>query len=245
MVTYASNIEVGSQAAVEANPLAAGILALLDTCGGYWHGTTTELIRKLQELDPTSKDFQKLSARSVGRKLASSLKGDLAAVGVEIDQGKGTNGQRYLILSRVVEFEKTMPPQTPTPVVDKEEEQPIPTTPQAPTPVKNNGATAVPTTSSSTTTPEEKKTPATANNTARPEVNGGPPTSKEEDHISEREWNSLLNACYEAGVPNWRLREVVSHAAGIPLSNMGTKPLTRAQYQRALRYLANYREGSC
>jgi len=98
---------------------------------------------------------------------------------------------------------------------------------------------------SSTTTPEEKKTPATANNTARPEVNGGPPTSKEEDHISEREWNSLLNACYEAGVPNWRLREVVSHAAGIPLSNMGTKPLTRAQYQRALRYLANYREGSC
>jgi hypothetical protein len=98
---------------------------------------------------------------------------------------------------------------------------------------------------SSTSAPEEKKTPVTANNTARPEVNGGPPTSKEEDHISEREWNSLLNACCEAGVPNWRLREVVSHAAGIPLSNMGTKPLTRAQYQRALRYLANYREGSC
>jgi hypothetical protein len=234
METYASNLEVGSQAAVEANPLAAGILALLDTCNGYWHGTTTELIRKLQELDPTSKDFQKLSARSVGRKLASCLKGDLAAVGVEVDQGKSTNGQRYLILSRVVE------PQTPTPSLDKEEEeQSPPVSPPSVTPEKNNGTTAVP------TTPEEKKTPATANNTARPEVNGGPPTSKEEDHISEREWNSLLNACYEAGVPNWRLREVVSHAAGIPLSNMGTKPLTRAQYQRALRYLANYREGSC
>jgi len=378
---YAANLETGNQAAVEASPLAEGILSLLEAHNGYWQGTSTELVRKLQELDPTSREFQKLSASSVGKRLASSLRGDLKAVGVEVDQGKGNKGQRYLILSRVaervVEPEKTMPqsPQTPTPVLDKEEEQPIPTTPQTPAPEKNNGATAVPSTpipasapvkpevaekktpvealqsgngrvqrttndpvidrgwyglldacckagvshlevrkvlaeatgvapgdvervpltreqynraldylrrwpsrtyahhqpepspsrrreevpeqtalpldalaepsASSTSAPEEKKTPATANNTARPEVNGGPPTSKEEDHISEREWNSLLNACYEAGVPNWRLREVVSHAAGIPLSNMGTKPLTRAQYQRALRYLANYREGSC
>jgi hypothetical protein len=256
METYASNIEVGSQAAVEASPLAAGILSLLDTCGGYWHGTTTELIRRLQELDPTSKDFLRLSARSVGRKLASSLKGDLAAVGVEIDQGKGTNGQRYLILSRVaervVEPEKTMPqsPQTPTPVLDKEEEQPIPTTPHAPTPVKNNGATAVPTTPNSTTTPEEKKTPVAAlqpgNGRLQPTTNGAPPTSntaREGDlHISNKEWNHLLDACCRAGVSHLELRKVIAEAAGIPLSNVGTVPLTWEQYRRAMAYLANYQK---
>jgi len=127
---YTSNIEAGSQAAVEANPLAAGILSLLDaTHNGYWQGTSSELIRRLQELDPTSREFQKLSARSVGRKLASSLKGDLAAVGVEVDQGRNGN-QRYLILTKV----------TPTP----------PSPPgsagvtKAPAPMQNNETTAVP-----------------------------------------------------------------------------------------------------
>jgi hypothetical protein len=255
METYASNIEVGSQAAVEANPLAAGILALLDTCNGYWHGTTTELIRKLQELDPTSKDFQKLSARSVGRKLASSLKGDLAAVGVEIDQGKGTNGQRYLILSRVaervVEPEKTMPqsPQTPTPVLDKEEEQPIPTTPHAPTPVKNDGATAVPTTPNSTTTPEEKKTPVAALQPGNGRVHAtegrvtvsSPPTSNTaregDSHITDKGWNILLNACCEAGVSHLQIRQVLAEACGISTGDVGNVSLTREQVLRALRYL--------
>jgi len=131
---YATNIKTGCQAAVEANPLAAGILTLLDTCGGYWQGTSTELVRKLQELDPTSREFQKLSARSVGRKLASSLRGDLAAVGVEVDQGKGNKGQRFLVLSRVAEPQKTMP-------------QSPPVSPPSVTPVQNNGATADSTTS--------------------------------------------------------------------------------------------------
>jgi hypothetical protein len=264
--SYASNIETGCQAAVEANPLAAGILALLDTCNGYWHGTTTELIRKLQELDPTSKDFQKLSARSVGRKLASCLKGDLAAVGVEVDQGKSTNGQRYLILSRVVEFEKTMPqsPQTPTPVLDKEEKQSPPPMPQN-TPARNNGTTADST--SSTSAPARPEVPtrsevaATVNgrvhntegrvtvssppitSTAKPELSH----SREHEgdsHITNKEWNSLLDACCRAGVPHWQLREVISHAAGIPLGNVGTVPLTWEQYRRAMAHLAHYQNGA-
>jgi hypothetical protein len=245
METYATNIEVGSQAAVEASPLAAGILALLDTCNGYWHGTTTELIRKLQELDPTSKDFQKLSARSVGRKLASSLKGDLAAVGVEVDQGKSTNGQRYLILSRIAESQKTMPqsPQTPTPSLDKEEEQSPPIALPSVTPEKNNGA-AVPSTPSSTSAPAkpevaEKKTPATAT------TNGAPPTSntaKEEGHISKQEWDNLLDACCKAGVSHLDIRQVIATAAGIPKGNVGVVPLNREQYRRALRYLAGYQK---
>jgi hypothetical protein len=246
METYATNIEVGSQAAVEASPLAAGILALLDTCNGYWHGTTTELIRKLQELDPTSKDFQKLSARSVGRKLASCLKGDLAAVGVEVDQGKSTNGQRYLILSRVVEFEKTMPQvsQTSTPSLDKVEEQSPPVSPQSITPEKNNGV-AVP------TTPEEKKAPVAAtvngrvHNTEGRVTVSSPPTSntaKEEGHISKQEWDNLLDACCKAGVSHLDIRQVIATAAGIPKGNVGVVPLTREQYRRALRYLAGYQK---
>jgi len=98
---YSINLNVGCQEAVEANPIASGILALLDAHDGYWQGSSTELIRRLQELDPTSRELQKLSARSLGKKLASSLKGELEAVGVEVDQGKGSRGQRYLMLSKV------------------------------------------------------------------------------------------------------------------------------------------------
>jgi hypothetical protein len=256
METYASNIEVGSQAAVEANPLAAGILALLDTCNGYWHGTTTELIRKLQELDPTSKDFQKLSARSVGRKLASCLKGDLAAVGVEVDQGKSTNGQRYLILSRVVEFEKTMPQvsQTSTPdpapsLNGNPVEKQSPPIALHDTPVQNNGATVVPTTPSSTSAPVKPEVAALQSGNGRVQrtTDGAPPTSntaKEEDHISKREWDSLLDACCKAGVSHLDLRQVISEAAGIPMRDVGVVPLTRVQYRRAMAYLANYQNGA-
>jgi hypothetical protein len=234
---YAANLETGNQAAVEANPLTDGILALLDAHNGRWEGTATELIQQLQELDPTSREFQKLSASSVGKKLASSLKGDLAAVGVTVKQGKGNKGQRYLVLSRVVEFEKTMPQvsQTPTPSPDKEEEQSPPIALPSVTPEKNNGA-AVP------TTLEEKKAPATAT------TNGAPPTSntaREGDlHISNREWNTLLDACCRAGVSHLQLREVIASAAGIPKSDVGTVPLTWEQYRRALNYLASYRDGA-
>jgi hypothetical protein len=225
---YASNIEVGSQAAVEANPLAAGILALLDTCNGYWHGTTTELIRKLQELDPTSKDFQKLSARSVGRKLASCLKGDLAAVGVEVDQGKSTNGQRYLILSRVVEFEKTMPQvsQTSTPSLDKEEEQSPPVSPPSVTPEKNNGV-AVP------TTPEEKKTPVAVT------VNGRVQRTSD-DPVIDRGWSRLLDACCEVGVSHVDVRAVLAEATGVAPGDVENIPLTREQYNRALEHIRRW-----
>jgi hypothetical protein len=98
---YGKNIEVGCQEAVEANPITSGILSLLDAHDGHWQGSSTELIRRMQELDPTNREIQKLSARSLGKKLASSLRGELEAVGVKVDQGKGSRGQRYLTLSRV------------------------------------------------------------------------------------------------------------------------------------------------
>ena len=226
--TYSSNIEIGNQAAVEANPIADGIVCLLDAHKGSWHGTATELIRGLQELDPTNKLFQKLSASSIGKKLGSSLKTDLEAVGVKVDHGR-TGSQRYLILSRVAEPQKTMP-------------QSPPVSPQSVTPEKNNGV-AVP------TTPEEKKAPVEAlqsvngrvHNTEGRVTVSTPSTSntaREGDlHISNKEWNTLLDACCRAGVSHLQLREVIASAAGIPKSNVGTVPLTRAQYQRALDYI--------
>jgi hypothetical protein len=188
---YASNIETGCQAAVEANPLAAGILSLLEAHNGYWQGTTTELIRRLQELDPTNRDFLSLSARSVGKRLASSLRGDLAAVGVEVDQGR-TGSQRYLILSRV-EPQKTIPQplQVAPPDLDKPlngsplGEQSLPTVAQNTAPARNNGATADSTTDS--TPPAAEKTPAvvtinskeldtgSARNTSSPQTRPSPP----------------------------------------------------------------------
>jgi len=258
METYASNIEVGSQAAVEASPLAAGILSLLDAHNGYWQGTSTELIQQLQELDPTSREFQKLSARSVGKKLASSLKGDLVAVGIEVVQEKGNRGQRSLTLSKVSQEQRvaSQVSQTPTPSLDKEEEeQSIPTIPQTSTPARNNGTTAD--SISSTTTPARPEV-ATRSEVAVT-VNGrvhntegrvtvsSPPTSntaKEEDHISKQEWDNLLDACCRAGVSHLQLREVIATAAGIPKSNVGTVPLTWEQYRRALNYLASYRDGA-
>jgi hypothetical protein len=246
METYASNIEVGSQAAVEASPLAAGILSLLEAHNGYWQGTSTELIQRLQELDPTSREFQKLSARSVGRKLASSLKGDLAAVGVAVDQEKGNRGQRSLTLSKVSQEQRvaSQPTQTPTPSLDKEEEQSPPIALPSVTPEKNNGA-AVP------TTLEEKKAPVAVtvngrvHNTEGRVTVSSPPTSntaKEEDHISKREWDNLLDACCKAGVSHSDLRQVISEAAGIPMRDVGVVPLTRVQYRRAMAYLANYQK---
>ena len=208
---YTTNLETGCQAAVEANPVAEGILALLDVHNGYWKGSCTELVRQLQELDPTSREFQRLSAHSVGKRLASSLKGDLAAVGVSVKHGRGAGGQRYVIL----ESQKTMA-------------QPS----QTPTPARNNGATAAP------ASPGEKRVPATAT------TNGTPPTKEEDSRISFEEWNFLLDAFDRAGVSNLQLREVISHAAGIPLGNVGTVPLTREQYRRALEYIANYQNGA-
>jgi len=216
--TYSSNIEIGNQAAVEANPIADGIVSLLDAHNGYWHGTATELIRGLQELDPTNKLFQKLSASSIGKKLGSSLKTDLEAVGVKVDHGR-TGSQRYLILSRVVE------PQTPTPSLDKEEEEQSPPPMPQNTPARNNGATAVP------------SAPAKPEVSTRPEV-------EEDSHTSRWQWDSLLDAYGRAGVPHWRFRDVVSEAAGISKKDVGNISLSQEQYQRAMAYLANYQNGA-
>jgi hypothetical protein len=245
---YAANLETGNQAAVEANPLTDGILALLDAHDGYWEGTATELVQRLQALDPTSREFQKLSASSVGKRLSASLKSDLAAVGVKVVQGKGNKGQRFLTLSKVSQEQRvaSQPTQTPTPSPDKEEEQSPPIALPSVTPEKNNGA-AVPSTPSSASAPVKPEVAALQSDNGRLQrtTNGAPPTSntaKEEDHISKREWDNLLDACCKAGVSHLDLRQVISEAAGIPMRDVGVVTLTRVQYRRAMAYLANYQK---
>jgi len=115
--------------------------------------------------------------------------------------------------------------------------------------VQNNGATAVSSTPSSTSAPVKPEVAALQSDNGRVQrtTNGAPPTSntaKEEDHISKREWDNLLDACCKAGVSHLELRKVISEAAGIPMRDVGVVTLTRVQYQRAMAYLANYQNGA-
>jgi hypothetical protein len=131
-------------------------------------------------------------------------------------------------------------PQTPTPVLDKEEEQSPPVSPQSIASEKNNGA-AVP------TTPEEKKTPVAVtvngrvHNTEGRVTVSSPPTSNTaregDSHITDKGWNILLNACCEAGVSHLQIRQVLAEACGISTGDVGNVSLTREQVLRALRYL--------
>jgi hypothetical protein len=339
---YSINLNVGCQEAVEANPIASGILALLDAHDGYWQGSSTELILHLQELDPTSREFKKLSARSLGKKLSSSLKGELEAVGVKVDQKKGSRGQRYLTLSRAAKEqhaesqEKQSPStqqsneaagemtndKTPTPTdaapeqhkgsadgsmdpvtasgrwvrfLDREPVSPdlrgrtaqlerethgtvvvwidgkrqrapkkwlvegsfTPTENQNGSPLSRTeeGATAgfsiAGDTCTNAPTGHGGKPQSTANGSPATSGTEAPKTQQsqeqpEDDPVIEKPWDDLLEACCRAGVSHLRLREVLSEVIGIPKKLVGTIPLTRSQYQRAIDYLANYRsrEGS-
>jgi hypothetical protein len=87
---------------------------------------------------------------------------------------------------------------------------------------------------SSTSAPEEKKTPTAAT------TNGAPPTKEEDSRISIKEWNSLLDAFDRAGVSNLQRRDVIAEAAGIPRGHVGTVPLTREQYNRALEFIRRW-----
>jgi len=331
---YSINLNVGCQEAVEANPIASGILALLDAHDGYWQGSSTELIRHLQELDPTSREFKKLSARSLGKKLSSSLKGELEAVGVKVDQKKGSRGQRYLTLSRAAKEQHAESQEKQSPSTQQSNEAAGEmTNDKTPTPTdaapkqhkgsadgsmdpvtasgrwvrfldqelvhpdlrgrtaqlerethgtvvvwidgkrqrapkkwlvegsstsngNQNGSPLSRTEEGATTgfsTAGDTRTKAPAGRSGKPQstANGSLTTSSagisqkqpEDDPVIEKPWDGLLDACCRAGVSHLRLREVLSEATGIPKKLVGTVPLTRSQYRRAIDYLANHRGG--
>ncbi|KGF73195.1 hypothetical protein DO97_01370 [Neosynechococcus sphagnicola sy1] len=107
---YTGNIQAAQEAAVEANPLAAAILAVLES-SNPWQGSASALLTAIKE-QATETKVQKLTARTLGRALSGSIKSDLAAVGVEIDQYRRSDRSR----ERVWTIERlSSPPDRPRP----------------------------------------------------------------------------------------------------------------------------------
>lgn len=92
MATYQSNIETAQNEAIEANPIAAAILALMGETNRF-DGTASELVAKLKTVSEDAK-VQKLSSRTLGKTLSGSLKQDLEAVGIECDNYRVPGGKR-------------------------------------------------------------------------------------------------------------------------------------------------------
>jgi len=108
---YESNICLGEMQAIEANPLAAAILELAN--GGDFEGSTTTLLNQLKRLNEDCPPIQKLSARSLGRLLASkALAQDLKAVGVQMEAYRSAKERGW----RIAKIPKPNPmPSTPAP----------------------------------------------------------------------------------------------------------------------------------
>jgi len=263
---YTTNIEEGCQAAIEANPIAAGILSVLDAHNGCWEGTSSELIRKLQELDPANREIQKLSARSLGKKLASTLRGDLAAVGVEVDQGKGSKGQRYLMLSRVSRPQKTTQQTPHTPDSNQNNGldgssttgQTQPMAAPSPTSTQDWGSTGD--TTPPAAGPMTKKMADTEAASTIPYVaagnNGASPTEQErsanaipgngrpaDDNapITEEDWKALLANCQNAGMRWGAAVKFIADTLGIPAGKVDPARVTRGQYQQIVKRVEEYR----
>ncbi len=92
MATYQANIEAAQNEAIEANPIAAAILALMEQQTQF-DGTASDLVAKLKTVSEDAK-VQKLSARTLGKTLSGSLKQDLEAVGIECDNYRVPGGKR-------------------------------------------------------------------------------------------------------------------------------------------------------
>jgi len=119
---YEANICLGEMQAIEANPLAAAILELAN--GGDFEGSTTSLLAQLKRLNEDCQRIQKLSARSLGRLLASrALAQDLKAVGVQIEAYRSAKERGW----RIAKIPKLNPmTSTPAPTPSCHSPEPAP-----------------------------------------------------------------------------------------------------------------------
>ncbi len=95
MRAYAANIETAVQTAVESNPIAAAIMAVMEDCT-QWQGSTQDLLDRMKQKSPSPK-VQKLDPRRLGHAMKGSLKADLDAVGIEVDDYKTKTGKQWII----------------------------------------------------------------------------------------------------------------------------------------------------
>lgn len=115
MKLYQSNIETAQEEAIEANPIAAAILVLMEQQTRF-DGTGSELVYKLKKVSEDAK-VQKLSARTLGKTLSGSLKQDLEAVGVDCDSYRTAKG-RFWLLSLAADKQTKQTSQTSPPTLE-------------------------------------------------------------------------------------------------------------------------------
>lgn len=95
MRAYQANIDTAVETAVECNPIAAAILALMEDCT-QWQGSTQDLLDRMKQKS-TSTKVAKLNHVWLGRNLIGSLKADLDAVGIEVDEYRSNKGRNWII----------------------------------------------------------------------------------------------------------------------------------------------------
>jgi len=93
---YRANIDQAEDAAIEASPVASAIVDLAEK-DNYWRGSATDLLTILKNAQPDELQIKKLTARSLGKKLAGHLKSDLEAVGVSLDNYRDGRSRLWII----------------------------------------------------------------------------------------------------------------------------------------------------
>jgi len=219
---YTRNVQEGSQAAVEADPVAALLQQLVEQ-EGSWEGTATELVARLQELDPTSRDLQRLSSRSLGRRLAGSLRGDLQAVGIRVEQVRDPKQRRIRLAFEVCsDFE-----------VDSSDSSPKKTSltslTSEPLPDKDpdDDVFEAPPPKTSSPAPQNVITPPPLPPPPQTSQTSGAPTRTED-------WDPLFRRqCESLGLGREEMEKILTRVTGAVRQWRG--PLSRPQYLQALR----------
>ncbi|NJM00125.1 MAG: hypothetical protein HC924_15600 [Synechococcaceae cyanobacterium SM2_3_2] len=113
MRAYQANIDTAVETAVECNPIAAAILTLMEDCT-QWEGSTQDLLDKMKHKSSSTKVL-KLDPRRLGHAMRGSLKADLDALGIEVDDYKTKTGKRWIIkrLETPSKVGKTSSPSSP------------------------------------------------------------------------------------------------------------------------------------
>jgi hypothetical protein len=116
---YLASINNAQTEAVRVNPIADAIAEAIAELGGF-NGTAEELLAKLKAVSDDPK-VQKLTSRTLGRLLNSTLKPDLEAIGIEVDsyrESSLTRTRKILItqtdrcadlMSKTSKMSKTVP----------------------------------------------------------------------------------------------------------------------------------------
>lgn len=110
---YSQNRQNAREIALEASPIAIALQRFMEFQEN-WQGSATELLEELEHLDnghlPKKRTWA-TSSRSLGR-ILRRIAPDLRAIGIEVAQGKGSGGQRFVSIENT-RLQTPLKPQTP------------------------------------------------------------------------------------------------------------------------------------